>query len=80
MIISSTIKIIKSDLFIKSIDQNKKLFISSVRFQRNQIVNIHPAIQACEIISFVDSFVINFVFSMKKINKLQIIPNKNENK
>ena len=45
--------------------QNKKLFISRVRFHINQRVNIPHAIQACEIISFVDSLVINLVFSIK---------------
>lgn len=64
-IIAKILKIIKSDLFIKSIFQNKKLFISRVRFQINQSVKIPPAIQACEIISLVDSLVIYFVFSIK---------------
>lgn len=65
IIIAKILKIIKSDLFIKSIFQNKKLFISRVRFQINQSVKIPPAIPACEIISFVDSLVIYFVFSIK---------------
>lgn len=63
--ISKILKIYKSVEFIKRIDQNKKLFISSVRFHKNQRIKIHPAIQAWEIISFVDSLVINLVFSMK---------------
>ncbi len=70
----------KSNSFTNNIDQNKKLFISKVKFQRNQVIKIHPAIPVCDIISFVDSFVINLVFSIKKIKKLQIIQNKNANK
>lgn len=66
---------IKSKLFINNIFQNNKEFISSWRFQINQIKNIHPAIQVWEIISLVDSFVINLVFSIKNINKLAIIQN-----
>jgi len=51
--------------------------MSKVKFQRNPVTKIHQAIQVCEIISFVDSFVIKLVFSIKNINKLQIIQNKN---
>jgi hypothetical protein len=77
---NNMVSINKSKPFMNNIDQNKKLFISKVTFHSNQITKIHQAIQVCDIISFVDSFVINLVFSTKKINKLQIIQNKNANK
>jgi hypothetical protein len=67
-------------LFTKSILQKRKLFISRVKLFKKDIQKIHPAIQACDIISLLDSFVINFVLSMKNISKLQIIQNKNANK
>ena len=75
-IIKNTISV----LFINKIDQNKKLLISRLKFHINQVVNIHQAIHAWDIISFVDSFDIKLVFSMKKITKLDKIAKTNANK
>gem|GEM_PF-2220576 len=43
MIIKNTHIITKSNLFIKSIFQNNKLFISKLKFHINHITNIHIA-------------------------------------
>lgn len=56
--------------------QKSKLFMSKVSHFKNEIQKIHQAIQACEMISLLDSLVINLVFSMRNIKILQIIPNK----
>jgi hypothetical protein len=56
------------------------LFISKVKFSKNDIAKIQPANPASETISLVDSLVIKFVFSIKNIKKLQIIQNMKANK
>lgn len=80
IIISKIDNIIISVLFINNIEPNKKLFISKVKSHKNHTVNIAQATHPWDIISFVDSFVIKLVFSIKNIKKLQIIANKNANK
>jgi hypothetical protein len=44
-IINKTNKIIISALFTNKIEPNKKLFISKVKFPKNQVTKIQPAIQ-----------------------------------
>lgn len=73
IIINNIDNIIKSTLLINKILQNKKLFISRLKFHINHIVNIQRAKPEIEIISLLDSLVIKLVFSMKNNKILAII-------
>lgn len=61
---------IMSKKFVKSIFQKSKLFMSRVIFPKKEIMKIPLANQVCQIISFIDSFVMIFEFSIKNIKKL----------
>ena len=68
---TSKIKIKKISKFVvNKIFQKSKLFISSVIFHISQTRKIPEASPNCQIISFIDSFVIIFDFSIKNILKL----------